>query len=155
MLNIVVPVDFHHGTGHLLEEAAQLARQREGRLWLLHVTEPPRLPPDYADEEIMDRARAIGLLRSRHDVADELHEDRKRLQGMARRLRESGVETRAVVSEDLTTDGILAEVEKVHADLIVIGSHGFHGHHDPITWRVSEWVSEKAPCPVVVVPDED
>lgn len=155
MLNIVVPVDFRRGTAHLVEEATHMARHRKGRLVLLHVTQPPRLAPPNADEEVVEEARRIGLLRTREEVARELHADRRRIQSMARRLRDAGVDARAVTCEDLPTYGILHEAERFHADMIIMGSHGFHRHHDPVTWRVSDWVSEKAPCPVMVVPDED
>src|SRR5581483_10954327 len=49
-------------------------------------------------------------------------------------------------------DDILAEAERVHADLIVMGTHGRSGFQHLVLGSITEKVLRKAACPVLTVP---
>jgi nucleotide-binding universal stress UspA family protein len=50
---------------------------------------------------------------------------------------------------------ILAQIDLLHADLLVVGSHGRSGFERLLLGSVTERVVRKAPCPVMVVPAHD
>jgi len=82
-----------------------------------------------------DRAHAPGRLRAAED----------RLAGLA------GITRTSAMLEGDPAKEIVAEADRQHADLIVVGSHG-HGRVERLTLgSVSQAVADRAPCSVEIV----
>jgi nucleotide-binding universal stress UspA family protein len=62
------------------------------------------------------------------------------------------VSVHEVIEEGDAADEICREAAKLHADAIVVGSHGRTGLKRLFLGSVSERVVRHAPCPVLVVP---
>jgi len=132
---ILHPTDFSERSEYACWLACALARDYGARLIVLHVAETPPLvygggipPPD--PEELRAAAQEqLDRLRVPHaDVRAE------------RRLEEG--DTVAVV---------LRVAQEVHADLIVIGTHGRTGLERLLMGSVAEQVVRQAVCPVLTV----
>ena len=142
MDNILVALDFSKVTVQVIEHATLLARKLSAKLWLIHAGAPE---PDFIGYD-------SGPQTVRDSVAGDLREDHRRTQQVAEKLRRSGLEATALCPQGPTVATILREAEKLHADLIVIGSHGRGALHRALLGSVSEGVLRKAECPVLIVP---
>jgi nucleotide-binding universal stress UspA family protein len=113
-------------------------------LWLLHVAPPPNhSPPFNLDRNLWRRELAKGL----RDHRQQLHELAEQL-----RLERYHVFTRFIAGTVSTV--ILSEAERLHADLIVMGSHGHGNVYHALFGGVGQKVMRQAPCPVMLVSPE-
>jgi nucleotide-binding universal stress UspA family protein len=136
MAHILCPIDFSDISQHALDHAAAIARWYEARLTLLYViANPPTmdLPPLVLEEA--DRER---LMTDMHRMAAAVPREVQ----VEFRLQEA-----AYVHEE-----ILAQLGAMHADLLVIGTHGRSGFQRLFLGSVTEKVIRKAMCPTLVVP---
>jgi nucleotide-binding universal stress UspA family protein len=133
---ILCPIDFSDISQHALAHAAALARWYDARLTLLHVfPNMPAidLPPVVLDER--DRERLMAHMREAGAaVAPEARIDCQ--------LRETG----------LVHDAIVTQAEAMHADMLVLGTHGRSGFQRLFLGSVTEKVIRKVQCPTLVVP---
>ena len=79
-------------------------------------------------------------------------EDHRRLQALAARFSDSGVDATAMLVQGATAPKILEEVGRVNADWVIMGSHGHSAMYELLVGSVTEAVVRKAACPVLVVP---
>jgi nucleotide-binding universal stress UspA family protein len=142
MKNILVPVDFSEITEPVVATARALAQAFSAKLWLLHVAAPD---PDFVGYD-------VGPQSVRDQVASHLREEHRDLQEEAVRLRDGGVEAVALLIQGPTVEKILAEAERIGADLIVLGSHGHGAVYRSLLGSVSESVLRRAACPITIVP---
>jgi len=142
MKTILVPVDFSPVTAAVIEQAAQLASAFSGAVWLLHVAPPD---PDFVGYE-------QGPKTVRSQVAGEMRDTHRQLQEESTRLRQRGIDATAIQVQGATTETILHEAERLHADVIVLGSHGHGAVHRALLGSVSEGVLHRATCPVLLLP---
>ena len=84
--------------------------------------------------------------------AHQIRTEHKELQAVAEGLRERAISARALLIEGPTVEKILAEAERVQADAIIIGSHGYGASYRALLGSVNEGVLRGARCPVLVVP---
>ncbi len=131
---IVHPTDFSESSRDAWELACSLARDYGAKLYVIHVerlmpafAELGAVPPPPIDREGLERQ--LGLIRP---VNGKLEVNRVLLFG------------------DEATE-INAFAEKVHADLIVLGTHGRSGLGRLLMGSVAEGVLRRAPCPVLTV----
>jgi nucleotide-binding universal stress UspA family protein len=137
---IMCPVDFSAGSKEALRVAADLAREHDATLVLVHVWSPAQLtmgdgylaPPVIQD---MLDGETAQLAKSKAE-AQQLG-----VKEVATRLI-TGVPWHEIVSA-ARTDGAI--------DLIVIGTHGRTGLAHVLLGSVAEKVVRHAPCPVLVV----
>lgn len=142
-MNILAAVDFSGFTEPILAAVERIAvAVPETRVWLLHVAEP--------DPGFVGYEAGPGVVRDQ--VAAEYRQERQRLQTCADRLRRSGLEVSALVVQGAIAETILAEAEKLGAQLIVMGSHGQGTIAELIVGGVGKVVLRKAACPVLVIP---
>ena len=125
---ILVATDFSDGSLVALRFAAQLARATGGRLHVAHILTLHGGDPAAAEERMPTWVPA--------DIADLVEE---------RRLE------RALTAEL----GILQAARDVHADLIVIGTHGRKGLAHVFVGSTAERVVQLAPIPVLTVRHPD
>jgi universal stress protein F len=138
MKKILVCLDASPRAPRVLATAIDLARRTSAKLTLFRSV---GIPPEIAQEEVIGvepslRARLVasakkGLLRYREDVPTELLD---------------AVE----VKVGAPWDAICQEAATIHADLIVIGSHGY-GALDRILGTTAAKVVNHADCSVMVV----
>ncbi|HID98643.1 MAG TPA: universal stress protein [Thermodesulfobacteriaceae bacterium] len=141
-MKFVAAVDFSEISSDILRHAERLARSTSGELFLLHCTEPDPYFVGYG----------AGPDSVRHQVARKFREERRRLQAEADRIRRTGLKVTALVIQGTAVETILDEVERLHADMIIIGSHGHGAVYDILVGSVGEGILKKSPVPVLVVP---
>src|SRR5262245_12944554 len=132
---ILHPTDFSERSRNALHLACALARDYGARLVILHVAALPTvvsaegvLPPD---PELLYREAKEQL--GRLEVPD------------------ANVRVERRFEEGVPVTVILHVAEEIHADLIVMGTHGRTGLARLLMGSVAEQVVRKASCPVLIV----
>jgi len=140
-VSLLVAVDFSGVAEDQLDIVARLAHPNR-EIFLLHVAEPD---PSFIGYE-------AGPDEVRHEVAVEFKREHDQLQALADRLRDQGHQVSALMVQGPTVQTILAQAEKLGAEVIVVGSHGRGKLFDLVVGSVSAGVIRKAKVPVLVVP---
>lgn len=136
--HILVPVDFEPSSQQALEIAIDLALKFDARLTIVHAwdlapspyTSGPYLSPDLWSA--VEKA-------AKEQLESSLADARKRLPRAAALLLHGHVSTE-----------ILAAIDRVQADLVVLGTHGRHGLNRLFLGSVAESVVRGAKVPVLV-----
>jgi nucleotide-binding universal stress UspA family protein len=76
---------------------------------------------------------------------------REKLEEICTSLRKDGIKCRALVESGSAYQAIVEAAKKVHADLIVISTHGLTGLVHIVMGSVAERVVQHAACPVLVI----
>jgi len=141
---VLVPVDFSEPSRKAIRYAYEFAGQFGARLTLLHVVEPLSYPPDFAMVPLLppdvEGRRILELT--------------KHLEELARSVA-GGVETEAVVITGRPWQGVVDHAKSSETDLIVVSTHGYTGLKHVLLGSVTEKIVRHAPCPVLVVRDEE
>jgi nucleotide-binding universal stress UspA family protein len=144
MKTILVPVDFSDVTPLVVDAARRIALAFGSRVVLLHVA-------GFLDDRVN-----IGYLFM--PVCElppqDLKEEQTVLSKLKDRLAAGGT---FQVDMELLQDGdplgcILAKSASLHADLIIMGSHGHGALYNLLAGSVTAGVLKSSPCPVLVVP---
>lgn len=136
---ILVPIDFSPESNRALETAREYAGEFGGKIALIHVVEPVVLPDIAAASLLMENDRVM-------DAA------RKRLADVAQEFRlGKGLLDRVVVRFGRPFHEIADAASTLHADLIVLSTHGNTGLKHVLLGSVAERVVRHAPCPVLIV----
>lgn len=144
MRNLLVPVDLSEMSGAVVERAACIAQSPVTKLWLLHVAPPTSsLAPFNLDRDIL-----------RTQAAKQLRLQRHRLQALAGQLRRQRIHVVTRFVSGTVSATILAEAERIKADLIIMGSHGHGNVYHVLFGGVGQKVVRKAVCPVMLVPPQ-
>jgi nucleotide-binding universal stress UspA family protein len=143
MKTIVALIDFSDVTPKVLEEAKRQAQQSGARVILMHVV--PK-EPTVVDLGIVSPV----ILKSPSE--DSIKADHEKLMDCRATLALAGVDVVAEQILDGGVDRILEDSRRWDAELIILGSH----HHSPLyrlfIRRMTDDVSKRAHCPVLVVP---
>ncbi|MEO7082128.1 MAG: universal stress protein [Flavobacteriales bacterium] len=142
MKNILVPLDLNAETDRVLERATEIAQAFGAKLWLLHVAAPD---PDFVGYE-------AGPQYIRDVRAEALKEERAKLHRMVAELSASKIDTQPIMVMGPTVETILGEAERVHADLIVMGTHGRRGLAKAFLGSTSDDVLRANRYSVLIVP---
>lgn len=142
MQNILAAIDFSEVTPATIAQAETMARAFGCKLWLIHAVAPE---PEFV-------GFGTGPPSVRDNVAHAYQKEHHQLQEWAETLRQKGIDTTGLTIQGATIETILAEVEKLKADLVIVGSHGHGRLFKAIVGSVSEGIIRKADCPVLVVP---
>ncbi len=138
---ILCPVDFSEVSNGALRLAASLAQACGANLTLVHVVEPIVAPADFTfgplttgevEDKLVERS-----LNAARDLAATLDLPKERLTCRVERGRASGE--------------ILRVAHELHADVIVMGTHGYTGMAHVLLGSTAERVIRKAPCPVLTI----
>jgi nucleotide-binding universal stress UspA family protein len=133
---ILCPVDFSTPGRFAFEYACAVARHHNATLELLHVAEPSA----YAEDELPDGKLSIEA------------SSRQQLQELADQA-DCPAEINLVAG--IPCIEIINRAEQIHADLIVIGTHGRTGIKHLMIGSVAERVVRTASCPVLTVRHPD
>ncbi|WP_053978102.1 universal stress protein [Mangrovimonas xylaniphaga] len=140
MKKILVPTDFSAEAENALKVAAQLARRRDGEIYLLHMLELPLQQVDVMNTP-SELPEAMFFMKLAHQKFEELL-SKDYLEGIT-------------VYENVQTDGTFSNlVDKGHefnADLIIMGSHGTSGIKEMFIGSNAEKVVRTSDIPVLVI----
>jgi nucleotide-binding universal stress UspA family protein len=137
---ILCPVDFSAGSGEALRVAAELARERDAALVLVHVWSPAQMT-------MGEGYLAPAVIQ---DMVDGETAQLAKSKTEAQQLGVKEVATRLLTG--VPWDEIVSAARSDSAvDLIVIGTHGRTGLAHVLLGSVAEKVVRHAPCPVLVV----
>lgn len=142
MKNILVAIDFSDVTNKTIETAAEIALSFSSKLWLIHVAAPD---PEFIGYE-------TGPQTERNWRAATLRKEHRDIQAKASELESKGINVTSLLIQGDTAEAILAQANKLQADLIVIGSHGRSALYKTLVGSVSEGVIRQSSCPVLLVP---
>jgi nucleotide-binding universal stress UspA family protein len=141
----LVPTDFSSGARKAAKEALVLARSFGGRIFFLHVLD---LTPLYAYDSGGDIAASLSMLKL---TPEDFETDWESFL--------SSLVLEKIVWEKHTEEGraaktIVERAEAIHADAIVMGTHGRSGLEHMLLGSVAEAVARGASCPVLTVRPE-
>jgi nucleotide-binding universal stress UspA family protein len=149
---ILVAVDGSEPSNKALHHAVELAEKLGSKIWLIHAysvvvplipatealpspTPIPAASPALA-AKMTDDARALG---------------NKILNEAELVVKEHGIQVEKILNEGDVVRAIVSEAEKGQFDLIIVGHRGMSKLGELFLGTVSEGVSHKAPCPVLIV----
>ena len=137
--NILVPIDFSESSEKALTAACALAAKTEARVHLLHAyvipVEPAALAPNISEQYI---EQFVG-------------ESKAQLKELASKLCPGAEVGPFLVESGDPREVITAEAKRLHAEVIVMGTHGRRGISRALIGSVAESVVRTAPCSVLVV----
>jgi nucleotide-binding universal stress UspA family protein len=142
--NVLVAVDLSDVSANLIEQAKKVADKKDSKIWLIHVA---ATNPDFVGLE-------VGPQYIRDNVAEELKEDHREIQEFAEALRMAGYNAEGLMIQGPEADVLLNEMDRLKADMMIIGSHGHSSLYDLFVGSVCKEVLKKANRPVMVVPTE-
>ena len=141
---IVVGVDFSPESDAAVAQAMAIARRSSASLVLLHVGAIPTAPDDLPKTMEATAAAYVDV------VTERLDEDRAALEALRERLAGQGVEVSHAVYDGFAETGIVEAAEELHADLIVVGTHGRTGIKRFFLGSVAERAARLARVPILV-----
>ncbi|MCP3904871.1 MAG: universal stress protein [Planctomycetes bacterium] len=143
MKTILVPLDFSPVSAAVTEVAMTIAKACGSKVFLLHVA--PAFVADVKTVRVPQHERDF--------LAGKLRAEHRDLQALAEQLGKQGPEVEALMVEcHGTVEKIIEEADRLHADLIVAGSHGHGRIYDMLVGSISEGILRKARVPVLIVP---
>ena len=142
MSAVLAAIDFSDMTRGVAEAARTWARQLRAPLYLIHVEAPE---PDFVGYE-------PGPQHVRDGVAQDVLAHHAAMAALRDRLGEEGLEVHGLVIQGPTVEKIVSEARRLHAAVIVTGSHGHGAVYRLLVGSTTEGILREAPCPVLVIP---
>jgi nucleotide-binding universal stress UspA family protein len=141
-MKIMVGVDGSDGASAALRWAGELASATAAEVLAVHVVEPPARD-----------IRPLGLPRAVLFEADWREALAAEVEGLwCGPLLQAGVDHRVLVVEGSAGPCLTDLATREHADLVVIGRTHVTGLADVIHHSTGAYVTQHAPCPMVVIP---
>ena len=137
--NILVPIDFSESSEKAATAACALAAKTGATVHLLHAYVIPV------------ESVGLALTVSQHYVQQFVGESKAQLQELAGKLCPGAALGPFLVESGDPREVITEEAKKLHAELIVMGTHGRRGITRALIGSVAESVVRTAPCSVLVV----
>ncbi|MGZ3903510.1 MAG: universal stress protein [Bacteroidia bacterium] len=146
MKTILVPTDFSANAAKALDYTIEIAKKEPVKIILLHAFRA-NYPTDY-------RFIAYDVITDTSDSARK--ESDRLLAEFSKQItahEEINTDFECVSVENFAFDAILETVKKKNVDLIIMGTKGAGGLKQAILGSIASRVIEKAPCPVIVIPE--
>jgi universal stress protein A len=140
---ILVPIDFSDCSRKALRYAIPLAREHAASITLLYVVPRQYSTFDYGGPNMPS-------LEAHMYVNSE-----KRLKDMLEEEVHAQIPAEAIVLTGVPAEDIVEAAAEMHADIIVIATHGHTGFKHILLGSVTEHVVRRAPCPVLVVREHE
>ncbi len=141
--NILVPIDFSNCSKKALTYALPFARQFGATITFIHIVAPYYAVDPYGltqYERIENELRTGG---------------KKKLKELLAREVPSSIKTNSLIVSGRPGPEIVEAARDLHADLIIIATHGYTGLKHVICGSTAEHVVRNAPCPVLTVRQEE
>ncbi len=136
---IFVPTDFSACAEEALAVAIELAKKFESHLTLVHACEPPT----YA---------YMGMVTTPLDLVTPVQDAaREALRQAAEALKGKYANSEALLLFGVASVELVAAIEKNHADLVVMGTHGRTGLTHVLLGSIAERLVRTSPVPVLTV----
>ena len=139
---IVVPVDFSPTSDRALDYAVDFAKKVGARLTLVHAYELPVY--GFPDGALVASAEVAGRILSSAQAG---------LLAAIEKRKDSGVEMRSILRDGPPAEEVAAVAKQVHADMVILGTHGRTGLRRAIMGSVAEEVIRACECPVLAIHD--
>jgi universal stress protein A len=142
---ILIPVDVERESGPILDHGIALARAFGSRVDLVHVFEREGYHGPWLIElDLRGIAQPAGEL-STWPAA-------RSLAVLMETVRGAGVEAvRGLMAKGPADEAVIELVRRESYDLVVMGTHGYHGLSHMVLGSVAEKVVRGCPCPVLTV----
>jgi universal stress protein A len=134
---IICPVDFSELSRKALQYSNEFARLSNAKVFLVGVIEND---PTITYSHGLEKERA---------------ESDQKLLALIEEEKMAGIIADYVIYEGFAEECILDYAKRQEADLIIMGSHGRRGLKRMILGSVAEHVIRRAPCPVLVVKENE
>jgi nucleotide-binding universal stress UspA family protein len=144
-LNILVAVDLSPATDAVVEAARGIAELTGVSMHILHAVEAEA---DFVCPEGDPETR-------RRKVAKQFPLEQGRVQALANKLLDDGLDASALLVCGSGVEATLKEADILGAGLIVIGTHGHGAVYDVLIGSYSAGIIRKSKLPVLVVPVRD
>ena len=144
MKSILVAVDFSKATDPILQATATMAKALNAKVTVMNVA--PR-EPDVLGQQLTWKVIT-------EPVPEDVRERYDKLMACAKQLEDADVVVKPLLLRDDRVRGVIREVEREEADLIVMGSHGRGALYRRMVGSVSEGVMRAAKCPVLIIPSK-
>lgn len=146
MKKILVPTDFSDHAEYALKVAAQIARENDGEIYLMHMLEMPSHISDGIGE-----SNAVGTSTDVPEVMFFMEKTRERFEETLNAPYLQGVPVVETIQFDRAFEGIISHSKKHNIDLIVMGSHGASGFREMFIGSNTEKVVRTSDIPVLVI----
>jgi nucleotide-binding universal stress UspA family protein len=146
--NIVVAIDGSPTANRGLKVAVALAREQNAALHVIHVIEDARLPVTGEAAIYVPEEYVKSVAEAQRKAGREVLAKAERIAG------KEGVSVNLVLARFAgrsVAQAILREARKLHADLMVLGTHGRRGLSRLVTGSDAEQVLRQSPVPVLLV----
>ena len=144
MKNIIVALDFSPCTELLMEQAYNYGKAFDAKVWLIHVAAPD---PDFIGYE-------VGPEYIRENRAETLKKEHKILAEYKEELLATGIDAEALLIQGATVETLLNHLEKLQADLLIIGKKGHSLLHKAFIGSIFSSVVKNAEIPVLSIPSK-
>lgn len=145
MKRILVPTDFSDHAEYALKVAAQIARENDGEIYLLHMLELPALSDGIGE------SNAVGASNDLPEVMFFMQKTRERFEEILSQPYLEGINVIEAIQFERAFDGIIAHSKKYDIDLVVMGSHGANGFREMFIGSNTEKVVRTSDIPVLVI----
>lgn len=144
---ILVATDGSNVANGAFESALQLAKEQAAQLFVLYVIESPKfyLPDPGIDPTLVYEAQAAEGERVKRQARD--HLKKKSVQGQF-------VMADNFFSDHSTVEQIQHTADELHADLVILGTHGRSGFKRLMLGSVAEAFVRMSTRPVLLVPQK-
>jgi nucleotide-binding universal stress UspA family protein len=143
MKKILVPTDFSKHAEYALKVAAQIAKQNDGEIFLIHMLELPT-----SGNDALSSAHEIPELMLFKNAAI------AKLDEMMEADYLKGINVSKIIQFEMAFEGIIKNGEAHNVDLIVMGSHGAKGFQEMFIGSNTEKVVRNSNVPVLVIKNE-
>jgi len=144
-MRLLIAVDLSPATELILKKIKEFATKFNPKIWLVHIVQPD---PDFIGYD-------VGPQTERDFIAKKFHEKHTKLQGIAKKLNDAGLETTPLLLQGATVETILEEADDIHADMIVTGSHGHGMMYNIFIGSVSKEILKHSKRPVLIIPTKE
>ncbi|HEY5544685.1 MAG TPA: universal stress protein [Gemmatimonadaceae bacterium] len=141
---ILCPIDFSENATRALAHAAALARWYDAQLTMIHVV------PVFEDN--MQSSFPFKGDDGRTPYAPVRADVLEQMRRSAEQASAAALNPTLLAEEGRTHAAIIDRAAALHADLLVVGTHGRGGFNRLLLGSVAEKVVRTAPCPVLTVP---
>jgi nucleotide-binding universal stress UspA family protein len=149
MKRILVPTDFSDHAEYALKVAAQIARENDGEIYLLHMLELPSLSDGIGE------SNAVGVSSDLPEVMFFMQKTRERFEEILSQPYLEGIPVIEAIQFERAFEGIIDHGKKHNIDLIVMGSHGASGFREMFIGSNTEKVVRTSEIPVLVIKREE
>ena len=151
MKKILIALDYTPSAEKVAETGYALAKALHAEVALIHViTEPAYYAIDYSPIMGYKGGYTTGAFEM---VADIKKEAENFLAASVKHLGDNSITTRVLEGE--TTDAIIKYSIEWNADLIVLGSHSYHGFDKLFGTDIASFILKHSKIPLLAIPTKD